>query len=621
MLETYVSTYATVNKEHFYLPFSHNGARRMKSNTAFCRIPNPTKVGICIVLSVLLAGGLFPAVTASLPSGYPTREALLQDYFNLMSEYPTLMTYQSIGKSFQGTDIPMFEIGNPNGGKVMFTMDTHGDEPQGAIVGYYMAQWILNRTDPAIADSILQNNLIIIIIENIDSYGIKRKNMDLYGYVQGTDANLYGVDLNRNMPVGWGGMDSSSNVTDMHYEGPSPGSEPESQVLINAFQTYKPKFQLNYHYGGGMAFGKPSVYAKMTPATSQYHDTIAKDVKTVAASRGVNVFGYGQLGLGGDVASQAYVSGNSTSYLLEAGNWPAPTLSQIQSILLPDLFPFLIVFAQQSAIAVTTPTTGNHFEDSFKSGSFSAWNGTYVTSGETATVLNTLSYEGNYSAQFTSNGTGGFEGAYCYESMPVSPQLYASGYFYVSQSGITKNDDRFYLIAFTANGSSVAYAGWRRTNGVDLWNLMIMNATGWTSTYSNFSPTLDTWHTVQLYLTEGAANGTAELFVDGELTCSIQNLNTTAVGGVDQVRFGLAEVYGAGPTTVYIDYCRIFEDPPWDTTQDGAVNMHDISIVARAFGSSPGSPNWNPAADVNGDGVVNMNDLSMVARHLGEQYS
>ena len=59
---------------------------------------------------------------------------------------------------------------------------------------------------------------------------------------------------------------------------------------------------------------------------------------------------------------------------------------------------------------------------------------------------------------------------------------------------------------------------------------MILNATGWVSAYSSFSPSLDVWHTIQLYLTEGAANGTAELYVDGELACSIQNLNTTAVG-------------------------------------------------------------------------------------------
>jgi len=50
---------------------------------------------------------------------------------------------------------------------------------------------------------------------------------------------------------------------------------------------------------------------------------------------------------------------------------------------------------------------------------------------------------------------------------------------------------------------------------------------------------------------------------------------------------------------------------------DGQVNMRDIAIVARAFGSSPGSSNWNPNADLNNDGKVDMKDIALVARHFG----
>jgi hypothetical protein len=531
-----------------------------------------------------------------------------------MVQYPTLMTYESIGKSSQGRDIPMFKIGNPNGGKVLFTMVTHGDEVEGAEVGYYMAEWILQRTEPAIADRILQNNLIMIVIENIDSYGIKRKNMQLYGFVHGADPGRYGVDLDRNMPVGWEGLDSSNNVTDMHYDGPSPGSAPESQALIQLFQTYTPKFQLNYHYGGGMVFAKPSGYTKMSPSASQHHDTIATEIKTLAASRGVNVFGYGQLGISGSVADQAYVSGNSTSYLLEAGV-TVPPYNQVQSVLLPQLLPFLIVFAQESEVHQPG------FDGTFETGDFSSWTGISVTSGETATVVNTMPYEGNFSARFASNGTGGFEAAYCYESVTASSSLYAGGYFYVSQSGITGNDDLFYLIEFLAGGNSVAYAGWWRTGGVDRWNLIIRNATGWASAYSNFSPSLDEWHIVELYWAEGAANGYGELYVDGTLACSIKNQNTTSFGGINEVRLGLAEVYNCGPTTVYADSCRILRFPPWDINQDGTVNISDLSILAKAYGSTPGSSKWNPAADINAHGKVDISDLAMLAKHYREQYS
>jgi hypothetical protein len=269
-----------------------------------------------------------------------------------MNQYPTLMTYESIGKSYLNSDIPMFKIGNPNGGKVLFTTITHGDEIEGAEVGYYMAKWILERTEPQIADRILQYNLIMIVMYNIDAYSntVKRKNAHMYGFVQGDNPDLYGVDLNRNMPAGWSGGDASSDVTDMHYEGPSPGSEPESQALIHIFETYRPSFQLDYHFGGGTVFAKPSGAAKMSSNMSQRHDVIANEIRTLAESRGVLVYDYGQLGIGGDVADQAYVSGNSTSYLLEAGT-STPTYDQIESIYMPRILPFLIVFAQESEAA------------------------------------------------------------------------------------------------------------------------------------------------------------------------------------------------------------------------------------------------------------------------------
>ena len=57
-----------------------------------------------------------------------------------------------------------------------------------------------------------------------------------------------------------------------------------------------------------------------------------------------------------------------------------------------------------------------------------------------------------------------------------------------------------------------------------------------------------------------------------------------------------------------------------DVNGDGIVNMKDIALVARAFGSTPSSNNWNPNADINGDGMVNMRDIALVARNLGQHY-
>jgi len=54
-----------------------------------------------------------------------------------------------------------------------------------------------------------------------------------------------------------------------------------------------------------------------------------------------------------------------------------------------------------------------------------------------------------------------------------------------------------------------------------------------------------------------------------------------------------------------------------DINNDGCVDIYDIIIVAVAFGSSEGSPNWNPTADINGDKTVDIYDLITVAANFG----
>jgi len=56
-----------------------------------------------------------------------------------------------------------------------------------------------------------------------------------------------------------------------------------------------------------------------------------------------------------------------------------------------------------------------------------------------------------------------------------------------------------------------------------------------------------------------------------------------------------------------------------DLNKDGIVNILDISLVAKAFGSKPGDLNWNAVADVNQDGIINILDISKVAKDYGRK--
>jgi len=54
-----------------------------------------------------------------------------------------------------------------------------------------------------------------------------------------------------------------------------------------------------------------------------------------------------------------------------------------------------------------------------------------------------------------------------------------------------------------------------------------------------------------------------------------------------------------------------------DLNGDRRVNIIDIAIIARAYGSYPGHPKWNSAANLNGDNVINIIDVAIAAKNYG----
>ncbi len=55
-----------------------------------------------------------------------------------------------------------------------------------------------------------------------------------------------------------------------------------------------------------------------------------------------------------------------------------------------------------------------------------------------------------------------------------------------------------------------------------------------------------------------------------------------------------------------------------DVNLDGAVNLTDLSLLLVAFGSSFGTPSYDPQADLNLDGTINLDDLSLLLVVFGQ---
>jgi hypothetical protein len=54
-----------------------------------------------------------------------------------------------------------------------------------------------------------------------------------------------------------------------------------------------------------------------------------------------------------------------------------------------------------------------------------------------------------------------------------------------------------------------------------------------------------------------------------------------------------------------------------DVDGDFKVNLKDLVLLAKAYGSRPYDSNWNANADFDGDGVVGLSDLAMLAQNYG----
>jgi hypothetical protein len=55
-----------------------------------------------------------------------------------------------------------------------------------------------------------------------------------------------------------------------------------------------------------------------------------------------------------------------------------------------------------------------------------------------------------------------------------------------------------------------------------------------------------------------------------------------------------------------------------DLNYDGSVDIYDAILLANAYNSKPGDPNWNAAADINKDDVVDIYDAIMLANNYGK---
>ncbi|CAB3234166.1 unnamed protein product [Arctia plantaginis] len=156
---------------------------------------------------------------------------------DLEFEFPSLCTTGVIGKSLENRDLKILKISNSDASNSRVWIDA----------GIHAREWIAPAVSTFVANHIARNfDSLPESVRNKDWYFMPVLNPDGYEYTHTSNRmwrknkayirhKLFGVDLNRNFSLGWGGKGSSDVPTNSFYRGPRPFSEPESAAMRDIF--------------------------------------------------------------------------------------------------------------------------------------------------------------------------------------------------------------------------------------------------------------------------------------------------------------------------------------------------------------------------------------------------
>ncbi|MCH7960817.1 MAG: carboxypeptidase regulatory-like domain-containing protein [Planctomycetes bacterium] len=151
--------------------------------------------------------------------------------------------------------------------RISDNVQTNEDEPAFLLVSCHHAREIVTPvlamdaierltsgygTDPRITAAVDNNEIWIIPVANPDGYEYVWSTVNLWRKNRRNNGNgTFGVDQNRNYPQGWtascsGSTNSGSDI----YKGPSAGSEPETQTLMQLSLDRRFAKVLDYHSSG-----------------------------------------------------------------------------------------------------------------------------------------------------------------------------------------------------------------------------------------------------------------------------------------------------------------------------------------------------------------------------------
>ena len=183
------------------------------------------------------------------------------EYFQLLQrKYPKNFRLESIGQTWEKREINLITLAidiekadeNP---ALFYTGTIHAREWIGHELGVEFAKYILEnlQTDPTLQTYLKNTTIYMVPCANPDGFEYSQKHFSFWRKNRRQNADgSYGVDLNRNFPIGYV---KSTATTSNVYGGPEPFSEPETRALRDFVEAHENiTIALDYHSQGNVFF-------------------------------------------------------------------------------------------------------------------------------------------------------------------------------------------------------------------------------------------------------------------------------------------------------------------------------------------------------------------------------
>lgn len=278
---------------------------------------------------------------------------IIAQYEVWRARYPSIVTRQQIGSSIQNRPIWVYRLRNP------YT----AVQPKGVLLqgGIHAREWISPPTVMYIFDMMLNEGVLSAagwqLLTGYELSVVPVVNPDGYEYTWTTNrlwrknrrdivnSSQFGVDLNRNYSLGWGGPGSSGMPSSQTYRGTAPFSEPEVACIrdyMDARSQLMPYvFIVDYHsYAQKILY--PWSYIENAPPHAAELDRVGNVYRdAILTSGGVNYdVGQGSLALyvaGGTSKDFFYDEYGANSYTIEMRPTGSPGFELPPSEILPNV--------------------------------------------------------------------------------------------------------------------------------------------------------------------------------------------------------------------------------------------------------------------------------------------